>query len=293
MPRSATTRPMLLGSAFDAFVKNELMRCLYGGNSVKLGEPFHLETLFNEQVSEDRSWAWEHGGYLFLQYKDHGAFDRLLIDLEGYKDEPAFELCVQGPLELPSGAEVNILGYVDCCYVNSDGHLVVLDWKCNNYCATRKKSPHPFFVHRYPSMKQYAKSAPINKGKLEIQDACFSKVNKLWANQLAIYSWMLGSPVGEPCIVQIEQLLGIPDGKEFPQCEIITYRGHISRAYQVELWNRLEDMNNIILSGHIFDHLSRDESDAFCAKLEKYCESVIANPELKSIIDGAKINVRY
>lgn len=283
LERDPSTRPMLLGSGFDAFVKNELMRCLKGGESVMLGKPFHLQTLFNKQVQEGehRQWAWETGGKLFLDYKDCGAFDTLFTELSSGTDIE-FEHEVFDELTLPSGLVVKIRGFVDLCYKNKEG-LVIVDWKCNNHCGKRKMSPKPFYIIRRPSLKPHRSDFLVDRGVL-MTSQCFSKIDKKWAEQLVIYSWMLGSPIGDPCVLQIEQLLGVPDG----DCEIVTYRGSVSEEFQLEVVNKIERMFKTIKSGHIFDEVSRTESDKICSHLESTIKSRMSNSVLWDMIRARK-----
>ncbi len=278
VPRDPGTKPMLLGSSFDAFVKNELVRCLRGGKHVKFGEPFHLETLFNAQVEkgEYKTWAWETGGGLFLKYKDSGAFDQLLIDMEGANDVQ-FEHKVFGDLTLPSGTKVTIKGFVDLCYKKPDGTLVVVDWKCNNHCAKNKQSPKPHYVIRRPKNTAHPKGS----------DVCFSKIDKKWAEQLCIYTWMLGTPIGESSPIQIEQLLGVPVlGIPGGDCEIVTYRSNVGEAFQYEIVNKIQKMHDIIDSGHIFDKLDKEGSDKRCAHMERLCQSLVSNEEMWKVVKG-------
>ena len=60
-PRAKQTEPMAIGSAFDAYIKCYLAKCLWGSNAAKQ-RGFEFEKVFEEQVEEhNRDQARLHG----------------------------------------------------------------------------------------------------------------------------------------------------------------------------------------------------------------------------------------
>jgi hypothetical protein len=94
-------------------------------------------------------------------------------------------------------------------------------------------------------------------------------VDRTWADQLAIYTWMSGAAVGDKdTVVGLDQLSCKPSPDlevcRFPLVRVAQHRCRISPAYQKQLVGRLKDCWNQIQSGHIFDDLTREESDQRC-----------------------------
>ena len=253
LPYEPQTEPQAIGSSFDAFVKNELLRTLYGEERVKKGEQFNLETLFDSQTKffSDKTWAWENGMHVFNEYKASGAFDALINDM---KDTiPSFEQEVKAEVEMIDGTLVPLKGFPDCVFAHKNNRLVIVDWKCNNYCAKSKKSPHKYYINdRYNKGSSHKESTVENVDGLLIDTKnCFSKVNEKWATQICIYHWICGSPIGGEIIGQIEQLLGIPSTDSLkPKVRCVTYRNFISKDFQIALsekvskiWKNVESYN--------------------------------------------------
>lgn len=283
-PREPQTSPMALGSSFDAFAKNELARCIYGGAAVKLGSNFHLETLFKNQVNDEalQDWAWEEGGYLFLRYKDLGAFDDLLIDLEGYQGKIVFDEEYLEEIELPTGFKVPIKGFPDCAYTNREGVLIILDWKCNNYCGASNKSPSKYYILERPKGR-FHKDIEVKTYKgITLQDQyCFSNTDAKWATQTVIYSWLMGKPIVNDAVCQIEQLLCQPGEKHHPDIRAVTYRGFASEEFQLKLAEEIEECWKTIQSGHIYTDVSKEKSDARIASLQRHSNMLAdSNPIL-------------
>jgi hypothetical protein len=259
-PRFAQTVPMALGSSFDAFCKNELVRCVYGGAAVALGTDYHLETLFKKQVDEEhQAWAWEAGGKLFLTYKDLGSFDELLAEINMATVKPQFEVPLQ--------AEINgvpLKGYPDCFY-RLPSTLVILDWKCNGYSGTRKMSPCKNYIRERPNGRSHKNVSVITEHGIELQNEhCFSLTDEKWASQMVIYGWMLGEPIGSQFPVQIEQMLMEPDNTRS-----VTYRGYVSKEFQTKLITELGEAWDVIKSGHFYPELSLEDSNLKLARMEK------------------------
>jgi hypothetical protein len=84
-----------------------------------------------------------------------------------------------------------------------------------------------------------------------------------WADQLAIYSWLLGEEVGsENYIVRMEQVACRPvKHLDLPRAKFATHLNRINRNYQENLVTRLTTCWATIANGHIFTDLSREASD--------------------------------
>jgi hypothetical protein len=88
-----------------------------------------------------------------------------------------------------------------------------------------------------------------------------------WADQLSLYGWSLGEPVGdENVVLSIHQTVAKPATR--PQLRVAEYRARVSQAYQLALAERLKRCWDAIITGHIFQDLTREESDARCAILD-------------------------
>ncbi|GAF74341.1 unnamed protein product, partial [marine sediment metagenome] len=146
LPRDPQTQPMSIGSSFDAYAKSYLHEKLYGKN---VDSRYNLRTLFEEQVSEhNRDWAWEHGKYVFDEYKRAGCFADLLLELGKAVAKPRFEFTISDEI-----SNVPLLGKPDIFFINEEGARVVYDWKVNGYCSKSIKSPAKGYVKLRPGDK--------------------------------------------------------------------------------------------------------------------------------------------
>lgn len=276
-PRDEQSPAASVGSAFDAFVKCALHKQVFGHNA---GGVYDLRRLFNEQVQDElnRPFAWRYGEEIFSRYVKSGAFAELLVELTSSTKNPRFEFTLQGEVE-----GVPLTGKPDLYYYNQ-AH-VLYDWKVQGACSRYSQSPKKFY--RSCRDTWTAEEAKPTRGggmpkphKLyeemeykghKIGSHWMEDVDAKWADQLCIYGWLMGVPVGcEDFIVGIDQLCCKPapkdeDGKptlEYPLVRVAQHRCRISEYFQRELLQRLQDMYSAIQSGHIFDDLSRADSDA-------------------------------
>ena len=257
IPRFPQTQPMAAGAAFDAFIKSHLHYCLFG-------EHFDLRTIFENQVEEyNRDWAWEAGKHIFEEYKAVGCVTDLLRELKKAVDKPRFEFSVSNKIN-----GVPLLGKPDVFFLNEGGTRVIYDWKVNGYCATRLTSP----------MKGYIKLQEIGK-ECKIHRDCYLMVsngitinvsmkledgNKDWADQLAIYSWLVGEEIGsEEVIFGIEQICGPKNRLRFA-----SHRLKISPNYQYNLIQFIEHIWEVMNSGWMFRNLTEEQSKERCKLLE-------------------------
>jgi hypothetical protein len=266
-PRPPQTQPMSVGSAFDAFAKSYLYRNLFGNYG-----SFDKTTIFESQVEEhNREWAWKAGQDCFDKYKACGALQALMSELGKAVGEPRFEFSVEDHVEF-NGFEMPLLGKPDIYFVNQYGVRVIYDWKVNGYCSERNTSPMKGYVicrdlnkwTNYPH-----KNAVITPYKgVQINAMMYlEEGNRDWADQLSIYSWLMGEPIGgENVVFGIDQITG-------PGCSrISSHRLRIKSEWQTHLAERVCQIWEIIDSGHIFRDMSREESDAKLQQLEDLCQ---------------------
>jgi hypothetical protein len=97
-----------------------------------------------------------------------------------------------------------------------------------------------------------------------------------WANQLSIYAWVLGEPVGSGFVVGIDQLVGIPRPNANPSIRVAAHRMRVSANHQHALIRDLAVMWNTVREGpralFIEDGMTPDESEARCEILDKMHE---------------------
>jgi len=278
IPRFPQTQPMAAGSAFDAFVKSHLYGCLFGENE------FDLRTIFENQVEKyNWDWAWEAGKHIFEEYKKAGCVDALLIELSKAVGKPRFEFSVSNEVK-----GVPLLGKPDVFFINSDGARVVYDWKVNGYCSSRLKSP----MKGYIILREIGKEFKVHKdcfllnfknilinAAMKLEDS-----NKDWADQLAIYSWLLGEEVGsEEVIFGIEQICGPKDRLRFA-----SHRLKISPEYQYHLLELAQHIWNIVTSGWIFRELTEEQSRERCKLLENSVKGSLETRELGGLEEESK-----
>ncbi|MHC4704407.1 MAG: hypothetical protein ACYTFQ_27970 [Planctomycetota bacterium] len=278
--REPQSPAMIVGSSFDAFVKCALHQHLFGNDGDGV---YDLKRLFEEQCSnkELRPWAWEAGKYVFDCYRTWGCYDELLEELQQSEEDPRFEFELTGEI-----GGVPVVGKPDLWYRRDV--QVVYDWKVMGFCSKNAVSPKKLYKtcrdcwgedRAKPTRgfkgdpKPHAKYTEIDHHGHMIGDHFLEDVDKKWADQTAIYSWMMGVPVGdEDAVTGIDQIAckptPDPDVERHPLIRVAQHRCRISRPWQESLLRRLQDCWNTIQSGHIFTDLSREDSDAQCEVLD-------------------------
>lgn len=268
-PRQPQTEAMAVGSAFDAYVKCELQGefCSPPG--------FGLEELLAAQVDDPIMIprAKEAGAYLMDCYEECGALDDLRELLSKTKHEPRFEFKIVREI-----GGVPLQGKPDCWfYLDTD---VILDWKVNGYCGSSATSPRPAYKMCYDAWnteqhkptrggnKAHKKYKPIQFGGMEIGNHWLEDVDKGWADQLAVYGWMLGFEVGSENFITCLDQLACKPGDPYPLARVAQHRCRISAFWQFTLLERLQRCWESIQSGHIFTDLSKEESVERCALID-------------------------
>ena len=259
--REPQTQPMAVGAAFDAFVKSYLYKSLFG----KEGD-YELRSLFENQVEKHNwDWAWDAGGLVFNQYLKAGCVADLMIELNQAIGPPRFEFTVNSEVE-----GVPLLGKPDLFFINKLGARVIYDWKVNGYCSKALKSPMKGYVklRDQGKVKEY-KDCHLHLFKgIMINLALFLEDgNKDWADQLVIYSWLLGEEVGsEEVVFGIDQICG------GPRLRFATHRLRVKPEYQFNLIDLIKDVWGSIQENWIFKDLEIEESQERCRLLEMEIE---------------------
>lgn len=262
-PRMPQTEPMSVGSAFDAEVKSAL------GKVIGL-DGLDYDDLFTKQVEpQNRDFARTAGSACMKAYRESGAFADLLTEIQLADSEPRFEFKVEGQIPHPDGA-IPIVGYPDCYFILPSGLHVILDFKVNGYCAKRDTSPAKGFVRSRDGYKDVRHSRThgnkhkdailVNHHGIVVNAG--DPIKEEWITQLMLYGWLEGVPIGDDLVGGIEQLSGQPNRQR-----ISSHRCVIPEALQLQYVEQISYVWQTIRSGHIFDDLSRDESDTMIESL--------------------------
>ena len=286
---SVKSYAMTIGSAFDAYVKSEMYEYVFGSGT---NPQFEFDTIFEEQVvPEHRDWGIENGLYALECYKLSGAFDDLLDLVDQSQHAPQFEFTVKGDVN-----EIPLLGKPDLRFVHKNGAHIILDWKVSGYCSKRGVSPAKNYklirdgwLYEKPSRSDDTSHngyMPFKYKELEIHKGFLEDCNKTWADQIIMYSWLLGETVGDENVVAcIDQLACKPNG-DFPLIRVAQHRARTSSAYQFELMSKLQTCWESIQDDYIFDNLTREESQQRCEILDRRAEFLDSyDPKLSSVHD--------
>jgi hypothetical protein len=274
---------LAIGSSFDAYVKSALYESVYGPGH---NPQFEFSAIFEQQVEEPiRDWALVNGKYIFECYKQFGPYADLLAMVEKSQTGPRFEFTATGTIE-----GVPLLGKPDMQFIHQGGANIILDWKVSGYCSKSPTSPAKNYklardcwdtTIAKPTRgggaahKDYA---PMNWKGIEIHSGWLEDANMDWGNQLAIYSWLLGEPVGsQEVIVCIDQICGKPTGLEKPLLRVANHRARISKVHQTNLMQQLQDCWGAISRGYIFDSMTFMENAEYCEMMEK--QAILSNSE--------------
>lgn len=285
-PKFPQTRPMSVGSAFDAYCKSHLHYALCGNYGPD--DAYVKDKIFEAQVEPcNRDWAKRAGEWAFKQYQASGALADLMLELSQSVNTPRFEFGIKDFVHGSAGT-VPLFGKPDIFFINSQGCRIILDWKVNGFCAGSPTSPYKGYVFVRDSWLPSVRK-PSQRNRLPHKD-CWPedfkgiKINKRlpmeqvddeWGAQLATYLWLLGEEIGsEDIVTGIEQLCGVPTGDEFPLLRCASHRNRVSSDFQYHLHERYVFAWNTIESGHIFTDLPLDESLAVQAELDKMAETL-------------------
>jgi hypothetical protein len=240
-PRDPQTKPMAAGSAFDAFVKARIYKDLGLGVDASM----ELDALMTAQVDPElRDWGWDVGRELFDWYVSVGGLADVMLLCAGASDvRMEFEVrgLVTGPSESKAIGSVTLMGKPDLVVYRGEGRPVILDWKVNGYCSSRKPSPRRGYVNTRPGGRSH-RDAVVGVDSGGDMRNLAQGIDGDWGRQLAIYSWVMGAAVGEEWFCCIDQLCLGPDRDRW---ELAQHRGvvlageqHATWAACVECWDR-------------------------------------------------------
>lgn len=230
--RSPATDPMLLGTAFDVYVKAYLAKQLFG-------------TKPDLSPLDDIPQHVKDSAALVLQaYIKQGAFASLLREMEHSISPPKFEFLLHNEVHGPGGS-IPMKGVPDLYCTARCGTLVIYDWKVNGFYSNSTTSPTKGYVHIFeppPKIgKQHVDCIIKEVAGIKVNTSYF---DPYWANQLTIYSWLLGEEVGsESHVVGIDQLVCNP-----PDIRVAKHRTTVSRDYQLALWKDMLSVWNEVNS---------------------------------------------
>lgn len=264
-PKFEQTQPMVVGSAFDAYVKNYLYQKFVGDPT---GTPYQFQPMLEAQVENKRylDWGKKHGAYVFHCYQKHGALASLMQEMslsiaESIKMEMVVQKTIQG---VPLYGKPDLVFKVTC---PQGVATFVLDWKVNGYCSAYKQSPKKGYINLRPENKMHKNCVLGNVCGITINMADYlESVDATWAAQTATYSWILGAEVGSEIYCGIDQLLckrldtamyktpmwdaALENG--YPEISVASFRMALSEDFQhklmakyVHLWSllALDDFN--------------------------------------------------
>lgn len=289
------TQPMAAGSAFDAQIKSYLHRKLLGPGHRQASE-YELRPLFEKQVEPHNwEWAWPVGQHIFDRYLQCGAAADMMNALQKSVGEPRFEFEVNG-FVTGNLANVPVMGKPDIFFINEQGARVIYDWKVNGYCSKSAVSPKPGYImcrdawlsnERKPTRGAglpHKDCYPQDYRGIKVNFQLFMEsVDSDWANQLSIYSWLLGEEVGSlDLVIGIDQICGQP-GDSQPWLRIASHRLRVGADYQHLLFQRVQEIWSIIESGYIFRHLTEEQSAEHGRDLDEYAKNLKSEDDLAGL----------
>jgi len=300
-PRMKQTRPMSVGSAFDAYVKSFLHFSLFGNYGKD--DAYHPDKIFESQVEEhNRDWARAAGAYVFKRYKDSGCLADIMFELGTSVGKPRFEFSIQDFVESKVG-QIPLLGKPDIYFTNNNGARVILDWKVNGFCSGTGVSPAKGYIKVRDTWNGMEAKASRNNNVAhpDCVVGLFQglKINKTmfledcgpagveWADQLAIYAWLLGEPVGsENVIVGIDQIVGCGNMiQDPPKLRVANHRTRVSAGFQNQLLERLTYMWGCITDGHFFKNMPLEASQKRCQGIEELAVSLSQDDPMSRFIN--------
>lgn len=277
-PKLQQTQPMSVGAAFDAYIKAYLYQRIFGNDGDGV---YSLDNLIEKQVeSHNRDFAIEAGNICFQAYSTSGAIADLMLEIELATNEPRFEFEVRANIKGGSIIDgIPLLGKPDLSF-NINDRRIIYDWKVNGYCSKSAVSPAKGYLKCRDGWGEEI-APPSRGGACQVHKDCklerisnvyvntaypFEYVNTSWATQLAIYGWILGSPVGMPTIIGIEQL-ACKDGPA-GLIRVASHRGLTSTNFELELYKHITNIWYSIQHEHVFDMLPVEASKRLCSELD-------------------------
>ncbi len=280
--REPQTRPMSVGSAFDAYTKSYLFDKLIGRSDAEANK-FDFTTLFEKQVEvHNRDWALIHGKYCFDQYVQTGALADLFVDLEKSIGKPRFEMDIYGTVSLDLMG-VPFLGKPDLFFVNHEACNVISDWKVNGYCGATGASPAKGYCKIIPSHDHHKDAYPITYKGMRVNGSGMKlhDVDVSWARQTVIYAWLCGATIGGDFIHAIDQVAcnnrkNPKPGEGYPVLRFAQHRYRSDAEFQIKTFHQAAKIWELCQGPQekFFPGMSDDESRGRCETLERMATSL-------------------
>lgn len=260
-PRTRQTKPMAVGSAFDAYVKAYLHKRLFGPTP-----EYAFQTLFEKQVEEHvRDWAIGAGAECFKAYRAGGSLNELLRVLEVADGEPKMEFAETRTFT--NG--LTLLGKPDLYFRTKGGLDVVHDWKVTGYCSTSSPTAGYIMVRgaNRNAGRHHDNCCIWQESDVTINAVCnVEKYKPAWGRQLSCYAWITGANVGQQVICSVDEITN-RNG-----LSIAHHRCEISEEFQKVSFAMFSECWNVVHSDHIFRNMSKEESEQRCQMLDQQAE---------------------
>lgn len=266
-PRDPQTIPMAIGSAFDSYVKSYISERVFG-KGVRV--EFDIDSIFEKAVEPARrDQARIDGLHVFELYKNSGALADLMTQLAAASDIK-MEFEVQGTVLIQREGGVTLLGKPDLSFVSKTGREILLDWKVNGAYSSYTTSPlkgYTRYRDEYGTGVGPHKDAVLNvvDGIKYNSATTLDKLQISWAQQLSIYAWLCGQPVGGQFLVAIDQIVGQLGGRQ----RVAEHRLFIDSEYQHNLAREIDEIWEIIHSEWIFRDYNLEDSKGRCELLDQ------------------------
>jgi hypothetical protein len=284
LPRLPQSKPAAIGAAFDALVKSQLAIDLFGTPP----DDLRFETLFESQVEpHNRDDVRRDADYVMSKYVSTGFYATFLTSLNHSKTTPRFESRLKGEVQTSFGP-VPLVGVPDCSYEPIDGVDIIHDWKVRSFYSRHAASPTKGYAWlkdgweagELPVFKRVTHSAyhdqchpkfqsRVHHGVL-VNSTPLNQLSQQYAQQLCIYSWLLGKKPGEDSwVATLDEANCKPINYEFPAIRFSRLSTFVDPDFEHDFAETLGEIWHAIQCGWIFDDLDRDESDAECALLNE------------------------
>jgi hypothetical protein len=268
-PREPQNAPMAVGSAFDAFVKADLHKLFCDPDPA-----FEKKTLFEAQVEKQcRAEAWDAGEEVYAMYRKCGAWDQLLEDMDGCVN-PRFEANITGEISVPrlDGA-ITILGKPDVQYISKHGVRVVHDFKVNGYYSNTPPSPRQGYIRLMPGRDMHKSVMPKMHRGFRINGQAPMHIHcEDWAEQLSMYAWTLGEPVGADYILTIDQIVC---NRKTKVHRVAKHASYCMDTWQNKLFDRLHRCWYACRNNHVFLDMPYEQSVARCQAVDLEIRSIM------------------
>jgi hypothetical protein len=259
---------MALGSAVDARLKADWHPKFHPHDP-----KYDFEAIFESQVEPHlRDEVLEPSSWIVSRYKECGAYDRLMGEFQTAKKSPVFEIDLAGTIE-----GIPLFGKPDIHFINKYDWTCTYDMKVNGFYSKNRTSVMRGYLWGYDFKKQ---KIVVHKdckhqnilGVVVNQNCPLELANKKFADQLLIYSWLCGVPIGSSrCIVGIEQFVG--NKSDF---RIAQHRSQIKPTYHYELLDRLSKMWQAVVSDQVMSDEQLYKHQPAAAENLEWLDRIIA-----------------